>query len=113
MQFSPARRTRGRRALRQPNSEAKTWGAAVHRRFVESLDQLATVRRDHTLRRDVVGVRRDLDERQSLGLRLGKKQLERPRRVASALFPGDDRVPDVAQTVWRKVRRSRLPTEAD
>jgi len=44
---------------------------------------------------------------------LAKHELKGGRRIASALFPRDERVADVTEAVWGQLSRPRLPAQAD
>src|SRR4051812_21016183 len=74
----------------QRNPKAQARGAAMRGGLVESLDDCPSVRFDHTLRCDVVGVGRQLDVGQPLEMRVWNQQLQRTRRVSVATLPRHD-----------------------
>src|SRR5687768_433184 len=101
------------RASGQIDTETQALCAAVHSRFAEASDQAAAVRLDHALRREIIAVRGQLDVREPLSLCVRKQQLQRAGRVTASAFPRDYRVADVAETVFRKRHRARLPPESN
>ena len=82
-------------------------------RFGEALHEHAAIRFNHTLRRHVVRVSRDLNVGQTHLASLGQQLFQGARRLAQSTPPRHHRIANVTQHMWWQVGRSGRPAQAD
>src|SRR5918993_293125 len=89
------------------NSVAPSARAAERRRLRELLHEHPAIRLDDALRRDVIRIRGEFDVAQAGLVHFVEELLQGLRRIAPALLPGNDGVPDMPEAVRRE--RARCP----
>src|SRR5918993_3668134 len=94
------------------NSVAPSARAAERRRLRELLHEHPAIRLDDALRRDVIRIRGEFDVAQAGLVHFVEELLQGLRRIAPALLPGNDGVPDMAEAVRRERLGARLPAES-
>src|SRR5438552_17738227 len=80
------------RSRRHENTETQTLRATIIRWFVESLDQLASVRLDYALGGNVVSIGGQHNELKSFLSCLRQQQMQSAGCISPLSLPGDDRI---------------------
>src|SRR5436190_4695599 len=101
------------RGLCEGDTETQALGTTVSRRFVKPLNQLASVRFDHALRCNVVGVSGYLHVREPLTSGPRQQQLQGVSGISSPTLPWDHGISNMSQAIWRKICCTRFPAKTN